>query len=168
MRIDLPLNKRNYFSRNKPLEQCLLYSPALLPRPVHIQKPSVLVFSIDKEIRFLLKTALESWDYKVEEGETIEQAVLIAEINYVQLVLMDTGINFIESLIAMKRLKSYSQFQKTEFILMSGHAQEIIKQTAISSGAAVFLLKPIDLELLEKSLKVCFKIKETTNTEFTI
>lgn len=169
MSVNVPINKKSRLSRKEPQEQCIGYSlseSVAASDQLPSQNPSILVFADDNETRFLFKTALEVWNYKVAEAENIEQAVISTKLKCPQLVLMDTGINIIESLAIMNHLQSYSQFEKTEFILMSGHAQEQVRQTALSAGATIFLTKPIDLELLEKSLQICFKINEVKNTKF--
>ena len=41
-------------------------------------KPSVLIFGNDKEIRFLLRTILDIWNYNSEEAGSVEEAIRLA------------------------------------------------------------------------------------------
>jgi two-component system response regulator YesN len=98
------------------------------------------------------------WNFDTAEAENAEQTLHLAETRCPDLVLMDTEIEFVKSLITMRKLQSL--LKQAAFIMLSGHAQEKNRQIAMAAGAAIYLVKPIDFELLEKSLK--FYLLENT------
>lgn len=126
----------------------------LTQMPLNYEKAFILIFGNDEETRFLFKTALQIWNYEVAEAENIEQCLQHTYYKQPDLILMDVEFDLLASLEKMAKLQACQQFAQSKFILVSGHAQNYVKQTAIDAGAALFLVKPVDFELLEKSLEI--------------
>jgi DNA-binding response OmpR family regulator len=124
------------------------------------QKPSVLVFGADKDARFLLKTILEIWNFDFMEADTVEQSISIAETKHPDVVLMDTELVFSDSFSKMRKMRKCEYFKEVPFILLSGHAQNDIRLMALAAGAADFFVKPVNLDLLENTLKT--RLKDTS------
>ncbi len=116
-------------------------------------KMRILVFSPDSEVRFLFKTILEIWNYEAVEADSVEQSVRLAENGRPALVLMDTELAFSESFSKMRTMRKSEWFKEIPFILISGHAREDIRLMALAAGADEFLVKPVNLEVLEITLK---------------
>jgi DNA-binding response OmpR family regulator len=117
------------------------------------QKPSVLIFGADTDVRFLLKTILEIWNFDFMEADTVEQSINIAEEKHPDVVLMDTELVFSDSFSKMRKMRKCALFKEVPFILLSGHAQDDIRLMALAAGAADFFVKPVNLDLLENTLK---------------
>jgi DNA-binding response OmpR family regulator len=122
-------------------------------------KPFILIIGTDEDTRFLFKVVFEKWNYDVAEADDLEQSLEISALKPPDLVFMDAEFDIQKSLELMKELRSNSFFRKTGFILISGHAQENIRKTAFGFGANLFLVKPIDFNLLENSLRTYFSSK---------
>ena len=127
-------------------------------------RPFALILGTDKDTRFLFKTAFEIWNYDVAEADDCEQGLSIAAFKVPDLVLIDSEIDFQSSLLTMKTLQGCSLFNECSFVFISGHAQESVRQTALSAGANVFLVKPIDFDLFEQFLGNHFQNKNLTVT----
>lgn len=117
------------------------------------RKPLVMIFGEVEEVRSLFKVLLQTWSYDVAEASSVEQLIGIARSRPVDLVLMDTKLLILDSLILMKRIKNHPSLDKTPFVLLSGHAQNVVRRTALAAGADDFVVKPVDFEMLEKILK---------------
>lgn len=117
-------------------------------------KPFVLIVGKDKDTRFLFKTAFEIWNYDVAEAEDLNQSLSISAFKIPDLVLIDSEIDFQETLTMMSSLQKSPLFKDCGFIFISGHAQENVRKTALSAGANFFLVKPVDFGLLEKFLRI--------------
>lgn len=117
-------------------------------------KPTVLVFGQDREIRFLLRTIVELWNYEYAEAETVEEAVCIATQKKPALVLMDMKITFPESFAEMRSMQKIDLLKDSPFILLSGHVQSDVRLSALAAGAADYFVKPINLDLLEETMKL--------------
>lgn len=116
-------------------------------------KPRILVYSPDDDVRYLFKTILEIWDFDVIEADNFGNSVAAAQNNHLDLVLMDTEHAFSESFSKMRKMKKSGWFKEIPFVLISGHAQEDIRLMALAAGADDFLVKPVNLALLEIILK---------------
>lgn len=116
-------------------------------------QPLILIYSQEADTRFLFRTLLEMWNYRVTEAANFEDSVYVAESKKPHLVLMDMTISFIENLTMMQLLRERKTFSETPFILLSGHSQTKFRQMALALGANDFLVKPVDFDLLKVSLK---------------
>lgn len=117
-------------------------------------KPTVLVFGDDKEIRFLLRTIVELWNYDYTEAETVEEAIRIASQKKIDLVLLDMKITFFDSFADMRSMQKIDLLKDLPFILLSGHFQSDVRLSALAAGAADYFVKPINLDLLEETMKL--------------
>lgn len=117
-------------------------------------KPSVLVFGGDEEIRFLLGTILSLWNYDYEEAETVEEAIRLASRKSFDLVLMDTKLSIPDSFAEMRVMQKSDFLKSPPFILLSGHVQNDVRLSALAAGAMDFFVKPINLDLLEETMKI--------------
>lgn len=142
---------------------CALNLSEKLPDYSAEHQPLVLLVSHETDTRFLFRTLLEMWNYRVIEAESLEDSIYVAENRMPDLVLMDTSISFDDNLSSMKRLREKEQFYQTPFILLSGHSQKTYRQKALSLGADDFLVKPVDFDMLENSLKKNIKTKFFNN-----
>jgi DNA-binding response OmpR family regulator len=87
------------------------------------------------------------------EADTVEQSIHIAETKHPDAVLMDTELVFSDSFSKMRKMRKCEVFKEVPFILLSGHAQDDIRLMALAAGATDFFVKPVNLELLENTLK---------------
>ena len=123
-----------------------------LSMSVEETKPLVLVLSGEEDTRFLFRTLLEMWDFRVEEAATITEAIRAAERRRPSLVLMDTIVSFPENMTRMRELREADVFSRSPIVLISGYSQPRYRIQAISSGADDFLVKPVDFDLLKDCL----------------
>jgi CheY-like chemotaxis protein len=116
-------------------------------------KELVLVLSNEPDTRFLFKTLLEMWNYSVETAENFEDLIHIAENIHPHLILMDTGLPFVDNMTKMQQIRESDAFRGLPVILLSGHSQPRFRNLAMSLGADDFLVKPVDFDLLQDCLK---------------
>jgi CheY-like chemotaxis protein len=117
------------------------------------EQPLVLIYSQEAETRYLYRILLEMWNYRVIEAESFEDSISISENRKPDLFLMDTNISLIDNLKMMRRLRERKTFDEMPFILLSGHSQTHVRQMAMDLGANDFLVKPVNFDVLETSLK---------------
>lgn len=154
------LNKNKHFGNGSP--ETIIFSINLLPISAQKKmspeitskrKLSILIFTADNDLRVLLKTVLSFDDYEVLEAETAEDAIKLTENQKPDLVLMDAVLVIKETFADLRRMKKCGSFETSPFILLSGHAQNEVRQMALAAGAADLLVKPIDFDLLEIVIK---------------
>jgi DNA-binding NtrC family response regulator len=144
----------NRFSSENPSRPIADYEP---DEEFNLRSPCCLIFAADENIRFLYKTLLEIWNYEVLEAKTAEETLRLTDFKHPDVILMDTKIDFFDSLLTMKKLKSEKAFAGIPFILLSGHAQAEIRDSAINAGATHLCVKPVDFSTLEKILDNCLE-----------
>ena len=119
-----------------------------------VQKSSVLVFSSDADTRFLFKTLLRMLGFDAAEAETKNELINITATKRPDLILMDVDLPFADSLSTMGELKQDQLLEKVPFVLLSGLPQKGYRAAAFAAGAAEYLIKPLDFDLLECSLQL--------------
>jgi two-component system, NtrC family, response regulator HydG len=117
------------------------------------RKPSVLIFSRDKDSRLLYRTMVELWGYEARD---------VADLNSLEahrmhgdpcVLLYDTILPFSENLHAIHRLRRAVSREDMPIILVSGFSQPLFRSLAIMVGADDFLVKPVDFDTLESVLQ---------------
>jgi DNA-binding response OmpR family regulator len=122
----------------------------LIPQTKNARRvPLVMIYSSDADIRLMFRTALEIWGFAALEAETAENAIELAGRFRPDLVLMDSELILSRSLSSMRIMQNNKAFEKAPFVLLSGHAQKNIRNIALAAGAADFLVKPVNLDVLE-------------------
>lgn len=149
---NLALRNMSYLPSDKSSEQ--MPEDGVSSKYEADKKPTVLVFGEDREIRFLLRTIVELWNYEYAEAETVEEAIRIASHKKTDLVLMDMKITFSESFREMRSMQKIDLLKDSPFILLSGHFQTDVRLSALAAGAADYFVKPINLDLLEETMKM--------------
>jgi len=144
-------------------------SPVRLGDALSLQKddcrPFVMIFGNNSDTRFLLKTLLELWNFDIQEVETVEESIFIAEFKCPDLILMDVALPFCESLAMLSRMRESNSLKDVPYILLSGMAQKSSRDQAFASGASDYLVKPVNYDLLENSLKSLLNDSNITNRE---
>lgn len=119
------------------------------------RKPLILIFAADEDSQVLYETLLKTWNYDVIKTTIANEISALSKSHHPNIVLMDTQINFFDSLLLMKKLKADIALSETPFVLLSGHAQTKNHQAAIAAGAKHFCVKPVDFSVLESILNDC-------------
>ena len=104
-------------------------------------------------LRKAIKRLLQRLGYNVLEAHTGEEAVKIAKEHSgnIDLTLLDMIMPGIEGLEAYRQLhKLYPQMR---VIIMSGYDSETYGKALMSSGASLFLQKPIPMDTFAKEIR---------------
>lgn len=116
------------------------------------QKSLVVIVSADKDSRLLFTTLLEAWGFRTTEVETIE-ILLTDESEIPDVILFDIGITFAAEMEHVCRLRSSVRFGTVPVLLVSGWTLPHSRPTALANGANEYLVKPVNFDLLEISLR---------------
>lgn len=118
------------------------------------RKSRVMIFSRDLDARFLYKTFLELHGFKAVEAENKNDLITAIQKRRPDLILMDVGRPFSENLSVLSDLRKNKTLENVPFILLSGMAQKVYRTAAVAAGAAEYLVKPVDFDLLECLLRL--------------
>lgn len=104
-----------------------------------MNKPTLLVIDDEPQIRKLLEITLESSDYKVCQGATGKEGIIMAASHPPELILLDIGLPDKSGHEVLKELRMW--FSRPIIILSVQNSEEDIVK-ALDNGATDYLSKP--------------------------
>ena len=111
-------------------------------------KPVALVIDDEVQIRRLLRVALESENYQVNEAQTGQQGLVEIANRKPAIILLDLGLPDMEGLEVLKRLREWSE---APVLVLSVRDDEAGKVAALDAGAEDYVTKPFSTpELLAR------------------
>jgi two-component system KDP operon response regulator KdpE len=111
-------------------------------------KPVALVIDDEVQIRRLLRVALESENYHVDEAQTGQQGLVEIANRKPAIILLDLGLPDMEGLEVLKRLREWSE---APVLVLSVRDDEQGKVAALDAGAEDYVTKPFSTpELLAR------------------
>jgi DNA-binding NtrC family response regulator len=110
----------------------------------------VLIVDDEAMLRQLMRDRLKYWECEAEEAETGEAALdLLARRSY-NLVLLDLKMPGLTGLEVLAKMRERGD--ETDVIVLTAHGSVEAAVEAIRGGAADFLLKPADFELVYNTM----------------
>lgn len=116
-------------------------------------RPLILIVESHEDSRNLLETLLELSGYEVVVAQNGEEAWLLAERQEPALILMDTHLPGFDALSLMNRLRGHWRLGSVPIIATSCNSAPAFRRAALTAGCNELLVKPIDLDYLERMLK---------------
>jgi CheY-like chemotaxis protein len=116
-------------------------------------KPLILVVEDHDDTRFMLSYLMEMHGYRVVEATDGEEAVRLAEAEHPDLILMDTSLPRLDGLQATRRIREHAALHDVPVVFLSGHAQPNKRAEAIATGGTEYLVKPLELSELERTVE---------------
>lgn len=116
-------------------------------------KPSVLIVSRDADAVCMYRTILELWSYRVEIFSQAAELAEMPETEQPAVILLDGVLRFEKTLAEIRLIREDGRFSKLPLIVLSGFSQTRFRNRAFISGADDFLVKPLDLDLLERRIE---------------
>ena len=101
--------------------------------------PLVLIIDDEKQIRRLLRVALEAASYRVLEAETGQLGLIEIANRKPDAVLLDLGLPDLDGLTILKRLREWSE---TPVIVLTVRDDEEDKVAVLDGGADDYVTKP--------------------------
>src|SRR3982075_522275 len=114
-------------------------------------KPVALVIDDEVQIRRLLRVALESENYQVDEAETGQQGLIEIANRKPAIILLDLGLPDMDGLQVLKRLREWSE---APVLVLSVRDDEVGKVAALDGGAEDYVTKPFSTPELLARLRV--------------
>lgn len=115
------------------------------------EKNSILVADDDLAHRTMLRKLLSGWGYAVEEADDGETAVLAAQRQPFDLILMDIRMIKVSGLTALAEIKSFNP--AIPIVIMTAYASVETAVEALKKGAYDYLTKPLDFDELRRTIE---------------
>lgn len=124
------------------------------PLPSGSRHPLIIIVGENDDTRYMLRVILELWDYDVIEARNTDESFSISEGRKPALILIDTTLQFNNSLNDVSKLMHSEGLGDTPSLVISGFSQENYRRTAMDRGASGFLVKPVDFDLLRQHIEM--------------
>ncbi len=123
--------------------------------PNHLSKTGHILLVEDNEINQLIAVELiSSQGHTVDVAHNGQEAVqMVHSANY-DIVFMDIQMPVMDGLTAARKIREHEKFANLPIIAMSAHAMAGDKEISLSHGMHDHLSKPIDPDLLYKTIKL--------------
>ena len=106
-------------------------------------KGLVLLIEDDADVRKFVSMVLELEEYSVLQAENGEQGLELARRNECGLVLLDLRLSGLDGWSVLKELKEDPDLSNIPVFVFSASADIVLREKAMSLGAADYLLKPL-------------------------
>jgi CheY-like chemotaxis protein len=108
----------------------------------------ILIIEDTENNRVLLTRRLKPRGYDIITAEDAEKGLLLVEVEWPDLVLMDVGLPGMNGWDATRQLKSNPATKHVPVIALTAHAMDGDREKAIAAGCDEYEIKPIDFSRL--------------------
>ena len=119
-----------------------------------ILSPMVVVAEDSRDTRQMLRRALELKGYRVLEAQDGKEALELTQTYKPNLMLVDLNMPKLDGLETIKNVRMMKGAQdQVPIVAMTAFHVYGMKEAALEAGCNEYLIKPFDLEDLDKKLK---------------
>jgi len=122
----------------------------------------ILIVDDEKQIRFMLKTALGSYGFNTSESSTGREGLSQATIFHPDLIILDLGLPDMDGVEVIKRLREWTA---TPILVLSVREHEDDKIEALDAGADDYITKPFSMGELLARIRVALRHTAKTDDE---
>ena len=117
------------------------------------QKASILIVDDDEGMLETMSDILKEKGYQTETAKTGMKAIAKAKVHPFDMALLDIGL---PDMLGIEVLRTLRKEKPTMMIIMvTAHATLTTAVDALNLGANAYIMKPIDPEVLDKTIKRC-------------
>ena len=109
----------------------------------------ILLVEDTEDNRLMMRRLLELSGYEVSEAINGVEAVLAAESETPNIILMDLSLPIVDGLAATRRIRKLPGFATIPIIAVSAHDTADFHAEALAAGCDAYITKPIDYTELE-------------------
>ena len=122
----------------------------------------ILVIVDEKQIRRMLKAALDGFGYHIAEAASGHEGLSQAAMFHPDLIILDLGLPDLDGTEVIQRLREWTQ---TPIIILSVREQESDKIKALDAGADDYVTKPFSMGELLARIRVAMRHVAKTDGE---
>jgi len=122
----------------------------------------ILVIDDEKQIRRMLKAALDGYGYDIAEASSGREGLNQAAIFHPDLIILDLGLPDLDGTEVIQRLREWTQ---TPIIILSVREQESDRIKALDAGADDYITKPFSMGELLARIRVALRHAARTDDE---
>lgn len=127
-----------------------------MQRDIDLDLPSrVLLVDDEKEFVHTLSERLEARDFGAAVAYDGEDALSFVDAQVPEVMVLDLKMPGIDGIEVLRRVKQ--QHPEVEVIILTGHGSEREEAMARDLGAFAYLHKPVDIELLSRTMREAYR-----------
>jgi len=125
----------------------------------HADRPKVMIVDDNEEYAAYMVEQLRT-DYQLLSCSSSMAATQMVTEFKPDLVLSDVNMDGMDGYTLVRTIRSMDQFRTLPVIFLSGNAHDSFVQKGLSSGADVYLTKPVSTEVVRTQIQVLFQREE--------
>jgi len=114
---------------------------------------SILVTDDESNIRMMLRTALESDGYAVEEAANGREALDVIQRSHPDLMVLDLNMPVLDGIAVLEQMKTLAMIHKPRVIILTAYGSIPTAVKATRLGAVDFLEKPVTPDDLRQTVR---------------
>mgnify|MGYP001549181189 CR=1 FL=1 len=122
--------------------------------PGPASRPRITIVDDDRDVRELLRTALEAEGYEVNVVSNGLRLISTLQVDRPDLVLLDVIMSWIDGFELCRAIKKNVEFRDIPILFLSARADPEDIRCGFECGCADYFTKPVDLE------RLCARIRE--------
>lgn len=114
---------------------------------------TVLIVEDAEDARLFMRLALEQMGYVVFEAEDGEKAVVVAQRERPDIILMDLSLPIMDGFAATQRIRATEGMSHVTVVAVTAHQGTDFREGAKQAGFDAYVTKPIDIDSLDDLMK---------------
>jgi two-component system, cell cycle response regulator DivK len=110
----------------------------------------VLLVEDDEDTRYMMQIEMERRGYRVIEAADGEKAVVLAQQQAPDIILMDLSLPRMDGLEATRQIRELHRLRTVPIVAVTAHQETDFRQGAKESGFDAYVTKPIDFDWLSE------------------
>ncbi len=123
---------------------------------------TILVVEDFDDTRLMMRMWLVKKGYRVIEAETGEDAIVVAEREHPDLIIMDIMMPGMNGLDATQRIRQYQSLRRTPIVAVSAYGADEYRQFAIEAGCDEYVSTPFEPRELAELIQSLLASKNAT------
>ena len=128
------------------------------------KSPMVLVVEDDEDTRYVTRSALEAFGYRVCEAVNGDEAIVVASREQPDAILMDISMPLMNGLTATARIREQESLRTIPIIAVTAHHEMDLRADAEACGFTAYVTKPIDFNWLVDFIKILLGSGDSNST----
>ena len=116
-----------------------------------------LIIEDESDLRQFVSWVLEAEGYRTLQAVDGNEGIKIAKQNHIDIIILDIRLPYRYGWTVLKELKNTPALANIPVIVCTASADSVYKSQALEMGAADYLVKPLSVAVLKKSITRALK-----------
>lgn len=127
--------------------------------------PKILLVEDFDDTRLMMKLWLQRRGYQVIEAENGQEAIVAAEREHPDLIIMDMMMPGMNGLDATQQIRQYQALERTPIVAVSAYGADEYRSLAIDAGCNAYVSTPFDPVTLANLIETLLAANTRSSTD---